>query len=202
MLSLRGNFLQVLVENDILNYLAPLLARNYPKSIKKQACLIVSNISTGSKDNIQVEVFSDFCAFSARIMSMSIFAASSSMPYIKWLYYYVLTIILPTGSNWCRCYKPSHFPIKDLREGYQGGSCLGYIKCCVWWFKWSNSVSSSQELSWYSFTFKCMFNVFFLCQWNWTWCSAMIILYLATDIWWVEDVWSHSAMFSLTKMLT
>lgn len=83
MLSLRGNFLQVLVENDILNYLAPLLARNYPKSIKKQACLIVSNISTGSKDNIQVEVYSDFCAFSARIMSMSIFAASSSMPYIK-----------------------------------------------------------------------------------------------------------------------
>uniref|UniRef100_A0A0E0LQ10 Importin subunit alpha n=1 Tax=Oryza punctata TaxID=4537 RepID=A0A0E0LQ10_ORYPU len=50
---------QVLVENNILNYLAPLLARNYPKSIKKQACLIVSNISTGSKDNIQAVIDAD-----------------------------------------------------------------------------------------------------------------------------------------------
>uniref|UniRef100_A0A0D9X349 Importin subunit alpha n=1 Tax=Leersia perrieri TaxID=77586 RepID=A0A0D9X349_9ORYZ len=50
---------QVLVENDILTYLAPLLARNYPNSIKKQACLIVSNIATGSNDNIQAVIDAD-----------------------------------------------------------------------------------------------------------------------------------------------
>ncbi|KAL6657332.1 hypothetical protein ACP70R_005112 [Stipagrostis hirtigluma subsp. patula] len=47
---------QVLVESGVLNCLAQLLARNYPKSIKKQACLIVSNITAGSKDQIQAVV--------------------------------------------------------------------------------------------------------------------------------------------------
>ncbi|GJN10635.1 hypothetical protein PR202_ga28746 [Eleusine coracana subsp. coracana] len=44
---------QVLIEHGILNCLAQMLARNYPKNIKKQACLIVSNITAGSKDQIQ-----------------------------------------------------------------------------------------------------------------------------------------------------
>ncbi|KAM3392311.1 hypothetical protein ACQJBY_013437 [Aegilops geniculata] len=44
---------QVIVEQGILPCLAQLLARNYPKIIKKQACLIVSNITAGSKDQIQ-----------------------------------------------------------------------------------------------------------------------------------------------------
>ncbi|CAM0145037.1 unnamed protein product [Urochloa decumbens] len=47
---------QVLIENGILNCLAQLLGRNYPKNIKKQACLIVSNIATGSKDQIQAVI--------------------------------------------------------------------------------------------------------------------------------------------------
>jgi len=49
-----NNVLQVLIENGIPNCLAQLLARNYPKNIKKQACLIVSNIATGNKEQIQV----------------------------------------------------------------------------------------------------------------------------------------------------
>lgn len=44
---------QVLIEHGILNCLALMLARNYPKNIKKQACLIVSNITAGNKDQIQ-----------------------------------------------------------------------------------------------------------------------------------------------------
>ncbi|KAG2639170.1 importin subunit alpha-1b-like [Panicum virgatum] len=47
---------QVLIENGILNCLAQLLARNYPKNIKKQACLIVSNIATGNKEQIQAVI--------------------------------------------------------------------------------------------------------------------------------------------------
>jgi hypothetical protein len=54
LLNLCNDVLQVIVENDILPCLAQLLARNYPKVIKKQACLIVSNIAAGSKDQIQV----------------------------------------------------------------------------------------------------------------------------------------------------
>ncbi|CAD6222427.1 unnamed protein product [Miscanthus lutarioriparius] len=50
---------EVLVENGILNCLAQLLARNYPKNIKKQACLIVSNIAAGSKDQIQAVIDAD-----------------------------------------------------------------------------------------------------------------------------------------------
>ncbi|KAK3128075.1 hypothetical protein QOZ80_7AG0582290 [Eleusine coracana subsp. coracana] len=47
---------QVLIEHGILNCLAQMLERNYPKSIKKQACLIVSNITAGSKDQIQAVI--------------------------------------------------------------------------------------------------------------------------------------------------
>ncbi|PUZ73511.1 hypothetical protein GQ55_2G480000 [Panicum hallii var. hallii] len=47
---------QVLIENGILNCLAQMLARNYPKNIKKQACLIVSNIATGNKEQIQAVI--------------------------------------------------------------------------------------------------------------------------------------------------
>ncbi|XP_025803760.1 importin subunit alpha-1b-like isoform X2 [Panicum hallii] len=47
---------QVLIENGILNCLAQMLARNYPKNIKKQACLIVSNITTGNKEQIQAVI--------------------------------------------------------------------------------------------------------------------------------------------------
>jgi hypothetical protein len=54
-------FLQVLIENGILDCLAHLIARRYPKNIKKQACLIVSNIATGSKDQIQVLSSEPFC---------------------------------------------------------------------------------------------------------------------------------------------
>lgn len=50
---------QVLVENGILHCLAQLLSRNYPKSIKKQACLIVSNITAGSKNQIQAVIDAD-----------------------------------------------------------------------------------------------------------------------------------------------
>lgn len=53
-LNLCNNVFQVIVEQGILPCLAQLLARNYPKIIKKQACLIVSNITAGSKDQIQV----------------------------------------------------------------------------------------------------------------------------------------------------
>ncbi|KAF8680763.1 hypothetical protein HU200_045609 [Digitaria exilis] len=48
--------IQVLIENGILNYLAQLLARSFPKNIKKQACLIISNIAAGSKDQIQAVI--------------------------------------------------------------------------------------------------------------------------------------------------
>ncbi|TVU37179.1 hypothetical protein EJB05_10480 [Eragrostis curvula] len=44
---------KVLIEHGILNFLAQILVRNYPKNIKKLACLIVSNITAGSKDQIQ-----------------------------------------------------------------------------------------------------------------------------------------------------
>lgn len=50
---------EVLIENDILNCLGQLVARNYPKNIKKQACLIVSNIAAGSKDQIQAVIDAD-----------------------------------------------------------------------------------------------------------------------------------------------
>uniref|UniRef100_M8BM30 Importin subunit alpha n=1 Tax=Aegilops tauschii TaxID=37682 RepID=M8BM30_AEGTA len=50
---------QVIVEQGILPCLAQLLARNYPKIIKKQACLIVSNITAGSKDQIQAVIDAD-----------------------------------------------------------------------------------------------------------------------------------------------
>ncbi|CAD6216609.1 unnamed protein product [Miscanthus lutarioriparius] len=50
---------EVLIENGILNWLAQLLARNYPKNVKKQACLIVSNIAAGSKDQIQAVIDAD-----------------------------------------------------------------------------------------------------------------------------------------------
>ena len=54
LLNLCNNVFQVIIEKGILPCLAQLLARNYPKVIKKQACLIVSNIAAGSKDQIQV----------------------------------------------------------------------------------------------------------------------------------------------------
>jgi importin subunit alpha-1 len=92
MLSLRGNFLQVLVENDILNYLAPLLARNYPKSIKKQACLIVSNISTGSKDNIQAVIDAD-------VISPLIFLLKTSEKDIKEEAAWAISNAASGGSN-------------------------------------------------------------------------------------------------------
>jgi hypothetical protein len=57
----HNNILQVLIENDILNCLGQLVARNYPKNIKKQACLIVSNIAAGSKDQIQVAYSTSLC---------------------------------------------------------------------------------------------------------------------------------------------
>ncbi|KAL5198576.1 hypothetical protein ABZP36_002088 [Zizania latifolia] len=67
---------QVLVENGTLNCLAQLLARNYPKSIKKQACLIVSNIATSSKDHIQAVIDAD-------VISPLIFLLKSSEADIK-----------------------------------------------------------------------------------------------------------------------
>jgi hypothetical protein len=54
LLKLCNDVFQIIVENGVLPCLAQLLARNYPKVIKKQACLIVSNIAAGSKDHIQV----------------------------------------------------------------------------------------------------------------------------------------------------
>ncbi|XP_044964243.1 importin subunit alpha-1a-like isoform X1 [Hordeum vulgare subsp. vulgare] len=50
---------QVIIENGILPCLTQLLARNYPKIIKKQTCLIVSNITAGSKDQIQAVIDAD-----------------------------------------------------------------------------------------------------------------------------------------------
>uniref|UniRef100_A0A453AM35 IBB domain-containing protein n=1 Tax=Aegilops tauschii subsp. strangulata TaxID=200361 RepID=A0A453AM35_AEGTS len=58
-LNLCNNVFQVIVEQGILPCLAQLLARNYPKIIKKQACLIVSNITAGSKDQIQAVIDAD-----------------------------------------------------------------------------------------------------------------------------------------------
>ncbi|XP_003559766.1 importin subunit alpha-1b isoform X1 [Brachypodium distachyon] len=50
---------QVIVEKGILPCLTQLFARNYPKNIKKQACLIVSNITAGSKEQIQAVIDAD-----------------------------------------------------------------------------------------------------------------------------------------------
>ncbi|XP_015694804.1 importin subunit alpha-4 isoform X2 [Oryza brachyantha] len=83
---------QVLVENDILNYLILLLTRNYPTSVKKQACLIVSNIAAGSKDNIQAVIDAD-------VISPLIFLLKSSEQDIKEEAAWAISNAASGGSN-------------------------------------------------------------------------------------------------------
>ena len=46
--------LQVIINNQALPCLLALLSANHKKSIKKEACWMISNITAGNKEQIQV----------------------------------------------------------------------------------------------------------------------------------------------------
>ena len=46
--------MQIIIQNGALGYLLSLLTPNHKKSIKKEACWTISNITAGNKDQIQV----------------------------------------------------------------------------------------------------------------------------------------------------
>lgn len=54
---------QVVIENQALPCLLNLLTQNYKKSIKKEACWTISNITAGNREQIQVNEFdrTTFC---------------------------------------------------------------------------------------------------------------------------------------------
>ncbi|XP_022846381.1 importin subunit alpha-6-like [Olea europaea var. sylvestris] len=54
--SLLFNDFQVVIENRALSCLLNLLTQNYKKSIKKEACWTISNITAGNKDQIQAVI--------------------------------------------------------------------------------------------------------------------------------------------------
>ncbi len=47
---------QFIINNQALPCLLALLTHNHKKSIKKEACWTISNITAGNKDQIQVDV--------------------------------------------------------------------------------------------------------------------------------------------------
>ena len=47
---------QVILDHQALSYLLALLSQNHKKSIKKEACWTVSNITAGNKAQIQVKI--------------------------------------------------------------------------------------------------------------------------------------------------
>lgn len=55
--ELMESFLQCVISHGALLSLLSLLTHNHKKSIKKEACWTISNITAGNRDQIQVNFF-------------------------------------------------------------------------------------------------------------------------------------------------
>jgi hypothetical protein len=59
--SFSFSSLQFIINNQALPCLLALLTNNHKKSIKKEACWTISNITAGNKEQIQVGTFCSLC---------------------------------------------------------------------------------------------------------------------------------------------
>lgn len=67
---------QFVIDNQVLPCLYQLLTQNHKKSIKKEACWTISNITAGNKGQIQVQVSLNFYVLDEnRFVSNSIYVA-------------------------------------------------------------------------------------------------------------------------------
>lgn len=74
------NVFQFVIENGVLPYLHQLLTQNYKKSIKKEACWTISNITAGNRTQIQVFLEVYFPLFFA---GAYVCAASNRVPTVQ-----------------------------------------------------------------------------------------------------------------------
>lgn len=71
LLSALSSFLQVVINCGALNCLLNLLTANHKKSIKKEACWTISNITAGTKEQIQAVIDSQLVSPLVHLLGVS-----------------------------------------------------------------------------------------------------------------------------------
>jgi hypothetical protein len=74
-------FLQCIIDHQALPRLLNLLTQNHKKSIKKEACWTISNITAGNKDQIQVTYLKSY----AMNLYLQLLSGWHQISLVQWL---------------------------------------------------------------------------------------------------------------------